>query len=284
MHAESVIAPAVDILLVEDDAPTRWVLRRLLESEGYTIAEAADGREAVDLTRQCRPQCVFLDLVMPGLDGFAVARTLRQDPRTRGTHIHALTGRTDAASREQALRAGCETYLTKPVNVEQLLDVVHREVRPGGPSQRIPGPLPRPRAPGRSDTPVWMRGHPAGGDGHAAQAPPPHAPREGDAGDLCAPLEANGHPHPDLDNEGGNGGGEDGNAFLGIAVALCIEACLVVFVMLPLCGVAVPRWAEFLALWPTLILLARCGKAGHRGRASGRDLDAKGGHPGRQGK
>jgi hypothetical protein len=60
--------------------------------------------------------------------------------------------------------------------------------------------------------------------------------------------------------------GEDGEAFVGIAVALCIEACLAVLVVLPLCGVAVPRWAVLLALAPTLVLLALCAWMGPRGK------------------
>jgi CheY-like chemotaxis protein len=128
MEPKGTTASVVDVLIAEDDGPTRRALCRLLESAGYTTAEAADGREAVELARRRRPRCVFLDLIMPGLDGLAVARTLRQDPRTRGAHIHCLTGQTDPACREQALRAGCETYLTKPVDVEELLEVIHREV------------------------------------------------------------------------------------------------------------------------------------------------------------
>jgi CheY-like chemotaxis protein len=129
MRADDLTARFVDILIAEDDALVRGCLRRLLEHEGYTIAEAADGIQAVDLARRHRPQCVFLDLGMPGKDGFTVARELRLDPRTRAAHIHCLTGRMDSAAREQALRAGCEMYLTKPVNSEQLLQVVQEQVK-----------------------------------------------------------------------------------------------------------------------------------------------------------
>jgi CheY-like chemotaxis protein len=128
MHAEKGTLKTVDVLIAEDDALVRDSLRRLLEGQGYTTAAAADGREALDLARAHRPRCVFVDLGMPVLDGFAVARELRLDPRTRGAHIHCLTGRTDTDAREQALRAGCEEYLTKPVDVGQLLEVVHQGV------------------------------------------------------------------------------------------------------------------------------------------------------------
>jgi CheY-like chemotaxis protein len=123
------MALAVDILIAEDDAQFRGYLRQLLEREGYSIAEAADGIQAVDLARQHQPQCVLLDLGMPGMDGIRVARELRLDPRTRAAHIHCLTGHVDSEMREQALEAGCEMYLTKPVNASELLEVVHQQVK-----------------------------------------------------------------------------------------------------------------------------------------------------------
>jgi CheY-like chemotaxis protein len=133
MRADELMALSVDILIAEDDALVRGYLRHLLEREGYTIAEAADGIQAVDLARRHQPRCVLLDLGMPGKDGFTVARELRLDPRTRTAHIHCLTGRMDSAAREQALRAGCEMYLTKPVNTTQLLEVVGQQVKAAEP-------------------------------------------------------------------------------------------------------------------------------------------------------
>ena len=115
---------AVDILIADDDGFLRASLRLLLEHEGYTCLEAEDGQKAVELARRSLPQCVLLDLAMPGLDGWEVARRLRSDPRTRGAHIHCLTGLSDEVSRRQAREAGCELYLTKPVDIAVLLGVV----------------------------------------------------------------------------------------------------------------------------------------------------------------
>src|SRR6266545_4485521 len=98
----------VDVLIVEDDEPMRRSLRLLLEGEGYHCAEAGDGREAVERARRQAPDCVLLDIVMPGLDGLTVARTLRLDPLTRAAHIHCLTGLTDPRVRQSALEASCE--------------------------------------------------------------------------------------------------------------------------------------------------------------------------------
>jgi two-component system, cell cycle response regulator DivK len=120
---------AVDVLIAEDDPVARESLRLVLERQGYTCAEASNGREAVEMARRHPPQFVLLDLVLPELDGYAVARTLRSDPSTRAAHIHCLTGVQDPGARERARQAGCEAFLTKPVDPRELLDLVDRQVR-----------------------------------------------------------------------------------------------------------------------------------------------------------
>ena len=106
----------VDVLIADDDPQLRGSVRLLLEAQGLTCAEAADGPQTVALARRVAPRCVLLDLGMPGLDGFTVARKLRTDPRTAQTQVHCLTGRTDPTSRRQAAEAGCALYLTKPID------------------------------------------------------------------------------------------------------------------------------------------------------------------------
>jgi CheY-like chemotaxis protein len=107
---------AVDVLIADDDAQLRGSVRLLLESQGMSCAEAADGPETVAIARQLAPRCVLLDLGMPGLDGLTVARRLRSHPRTAHARVHCLTGHADPESRRQAEEAGCELFLTKPVD------------------------------------------------------------------------------------------------------------------------------------------------------------------------
>jgi len=114
----------LDVLIVEDDPGARTAVRRLLEREGYTCAEAGDGREAVDIARLRPPRLVLMDLMMPEMDGFAAARQLRLDPRTQDIPIHCLTGLDFPEARRAAKRSGCEVFLTKPLDVEGLLDNV----------------------------------------------------------------------------------------------------------------------------------------------------------------
>ncbi len=126
MAAQAVAAEPVDILIAEDDVLTRRTLRSFLEHEGYCCSEAEDGRAAVELARRQSPRCAILDLGMPVLDGFAVARALRSDPRTRGMHIHCLTGRSDQSAVEEASKAGIEAYMTKPLDPIRLLEIVRQ--------------------------------------------------------------------------------------------------------------------------------------------------------------
>jgi CheY-like chemotaxis protein len=147
----------VDVLIAEDDTTTRQSLRRLLEAAGYNCAEAGTGREAIELAQQHPPQCVLLDLRMPELDGFSVARQLRADPRTQGAYIHCLTGWTDEAVREQAAQAGCNLFLTKPVDAAALLHVVHHDLR--DPAERVRG-LTKTEAEELLD---WLEAHGAAG-------------------------------------------------------------------------------------------------------------------------
>jgi CheY-like chemotaxis protein len=129
MRIQTIPSDAVDVLIVEDDTDTRQTLRLLLERRGYRCAEARDGRQALTLARDQPPQCVLLDLIMPGMDGFAVARRLRADLRTFKAHIHCLTGFQSQQVREYAERVGIEEFLTKPVDGRRLLAIVGSEMK-----------------------------------------------------------------------------------------------------------------------------------------------------------
>jgi CheY-like chemotaxis protein len=124
MQASHARSESVDILIADDDGALREALRLILDAEGYRCVEAADGEEAVDLARQSPPRLVLLDLMMPGLDGIAVARRLRADPRTRSAHIQCLTACKESNLGSAARRAGAEAVLTKPFDIGDLLDVV----------------------------------------------------------------------------------------------------------------------------------------------------------------
>ena len=114
----------IDVLVADDEPNLRAAITLSLNGSGYTCAQAENGREAVEIARQCRPRVVLLDLMMPELDGLAAARRLRSDPRTQHAHLLCLTGLADPAADHAARRAGYEVVLTKPLDCAELLDVI----------------------------------------------------------------------------------------------------------------------------------------------------------------
>ncbi|MCW2928726.1 MAG: sensor hybrid histidine kinase [Thermoleophilia bacterium] len=109
------------ILLVDDDAAARRMMRRVLERAGYLVEEAGDGRTGLDAALDDRPALVLLDLRMPGeLSGFDVARALRADARTATLPIVVVSASTMHDARSLASSIGCDAFLEKPVDFDEL--------------------------------------------------------------------------------------------------------------------------------------------------------------------
>jgi len=108
------------ILIADDKSTGRELVRTILENDGYEVHEAVDGPHAVEQARSLRPHLVILDLHMPGMDGFSVVATLRQEPAFSSTPILALTASAMMGDRERALGAGFTGYCTKPIRLAAL--------------------------------------------------------------------------------------------------------------------------------------------------------------------
>jgi CheY-like chemotaxis protein len=106
------------VLLVDDNADAVAVIAAFLKRAGHEVHEARDGHAALEAARRVRPDFVFLDLGLPGLDGIGVARQLRSDPQLGGTRIVAMTGSGREEDRQAALDAGCDQYVLKPVDID----------------------------------------------------------------------------------------------------------------------------------------------------------------------
>ena len=119
-------ADAPLVLVADDHESSREVARLVLESAGYRVVEAATGIEALAIARVDRPRVVLLDVVMPGLDGWSVARRLRADPLTARITLITLTALASAADRDASLASGCDDVLTKPIHPRMLLSVLGR--------------------------------------------------------------------------------------------------------------------------------------------------------------
>jgi two-component system, cell cycle response regulator DivK len=114
------------ILLVEDHPDNRVLARKLLERAGFRVAEATDGRQALAQVAALRPDLVLLDMSLPEVDGWTVARTLRQSPDTRDLRIIALTTHAMDGDRERVLEAGCDEFLTKPIEIPKFIPTIRR--------------------------------------------------------------------------------------------------------------------------------------------------------------
>jgi DNA-binding response OmpR family regulator len=114
------------ILIVEDDDRIRETTRILLEDEGYVVHEAVTGEEGLALLEQVSPDCVLLDLLLPGRDGFDVCRSMR---RLSPVPVIMLTARTDTYDVVAGLEAGADDYVTKPFEPKELAARIRAQVR-----------------------------------------------------------------------------------------------------------------------------------------------------------
>jgi CheY-like chemotaxis protein len=107
---------ALRVLVVEDNRDGAEMLRILLQLDGHEVAMAYNGPAAVETARQFRPDVVLCDLGLPGMDGYAVARALRQDPATAGAYLIVLSGYGQEEVLRKSREAGFDLHLTKPVD------------------------------------------------------------------------------------------------------------------------------------------------------------------------
>ena len=113
-----------DVLVVEDDDVIRGMLVFLLEGDGHTVEQAADGAEALDVLRRRTPDCIVLDLMMPGVDGLTVLRTRQQEGFAAEARVVVLTARSGTDDAVWCWEAGADEFLTKPFEPERLLRIV----------------------------------------------------------------------------------------------------------------------------------------------------------------
>lgn len=120
-------SPAV--LVVDDYADTRHVIRWMLEQKGYRVLEAANGREALAVAASERPGVILMDLAMPLLDGFDAIRAIRESAELAGVRIIAITAYDMGTARDKAALAGCDHYLSKPIDFNRLSVLLEKLLR-----------------------------------------------------------------------------------------------------------------------------------------------------------
>ncbi len=112
------------ILLVEDNDVNRDMMTRRLQRRGYTIVSAVDGQQGVDLARSENPDLILMDMSLPVLDGWEATRQIKANPDTHNIPVIGLTAHAMVGDRDQALKAGCDDYATKPVEFEKLIELI----------------------------------------------------------------------------------------------------------------------------------------------------------------
>ncbi len=144
------------ILLVDDKDENRMMLKDLLMPLGFEIAEAVNGHDAIDKARKWLPDLIIMDLLMPGMNGFEAARHIRQNPSLKEIPVVAVSAHLFEAAQQKSLEAGCNDFLAKPIDAQELLDVLYSHLEQAAPvdvsavphesadSEKLPYSLPPP--------------------------------------------------------------------------------------------------------------------------------------------
>jgi len=114
------------VLLVEDTEDNRFMMRRLLEMAGYGVVEATNGEEAVRLAKSERPDLILMDLSLPVIDGLAATRAIRKLDGFGKVPIVAVSAHDTSDFQTDAITAGCDSYITKPIDFSQLEVLIAR--------------------------------------------------------------------------------------------------------------------------------------------------------------
>lgn len=121
------------ILLIEDNVQNQYLATFLLEKHGHQVVQAFDGASGIALAQSTRPDLILLDIQLPGMDGYAVARALRDIALLKTTPIVAVTSYAMVGDREKSLAAGCNGYIEKPINPDTFV----AEIQPFLPHRNI---------------------------------------------------------------------------------------------------------------------------------------------------
>ena len=113
------------VLLIEDNEQNRYLATFLLETRHYQVISANTGHLGLELARTCGPDMILLDIQLPGMDGYEVARQLRRIEALRDTPIVAVTSYAMVGDREKTLAAGCDGYIEKPIDPETFIAELH---------------------------------------------------------------------------------------------------------------------------------------------------------------
>lgn len=114
------------ILVIEDNRDNMMLITDILQSLDYDVLMATDGKRGVEMANSTRPDLILMDLALPFMDGWAATREIKATPELRHIPIIAVTAHAMLGDRERALAAGCDEYIAKPINMEELKTKIAR--------------------------------------------------------------------------------------------------------------------------------------------------------------
>ncbi|MDA8141792.1 MAG: response regulator [Desulfobacteraceae bacterium] len=114
------------LLLIEDNPQNRYLITFLLEKHGHEVVQAEEGAAGIQLAGRIQPDLIMLDIQLPGMDGYEVARRLKADSSTARIPIVAITSYAMTGDRERGLAAGCDGYIEKPIDPETFVEEIER--------------------------------------------------------------------------------------------------------------------------------------------------------------
>lgn len=117
------------VLIVEDNMDTYELVRFILEKNGYEVFLAVNGRDGVNAATKQKPDLIVMDLSMPEMDGWTATRLIKQNKETTSIPLIALTAHVLPGDRQRAMDSGCDEYITKPMDLIELVEIVNRWVK-----------------------------------------------------------------------------------------------------------------------------------------------------------
>jgi two-component system, cell cycle response regulator DivK len=119
------------VLVIEDNAQNLYLVTFLLEKHGFEVISASDGRGGIEAATRIRPDLILLDIQLPVIDGYAVARAIRANPELAAIPIVAVTSYAMVGDRDRCLEAGCTDYIEKPIDAEKFVQQIAVHLPPG---------------------------------------------------------------------------------------------------------------------------------------------------------
>lgn len=123
--------PDRNVLVVEDNEKNRKLMRVILKAKGYTVIEAATGEEALGILKAQKPDIILMDIQLPGIDGITLVKQIKADTAIKDIPIIAVTAYAMKGDEQKILDAGCNAYISKPINTQELPLMVEKYIKKG---------------------------------------------------------------------------------------------------------------------------------------------------------